>query len=264
MKSILLSVAVLLSFSALAQFQPQYPGTTQYDTQGGFDQYQGQYQEQYQQQLPQYPDNSFPHNPQYPMNPPKNDQQWIAQEAFNATNGACNFGQNVHSYACTHWNYAGNQVFPLFQLDWDYTLQGEWFSVTYVNPETENNGPEFFMAKNPHNTNQPLGMYNRNSNTPVGSMWIQGNTMVWNNWLGITLQTSPQSFRWLDAYTVEMQAIEGPYVHLFRCRDFNRNNNHHLLCSWDMFFSQQNVWKHKGYIGFLTRQVWDKFANGHH
>lgn len=258
MKSIIISLAVLLSFAAVAQYSPQYPsGYT--DNQGGYQ--DDGYQEQV---LPQYPDTTYKHKPQYPHNPPKQDQQWIAEEAYKATGGACNMAQNPHSYACNHWNYAGNQIFPLFQLDWDFTLQGEWFSVTYVNPQTENSGPEFFMATNPHNPNQPFGMYNRNSNTPVGSMWIQGNSIVWNNWLGQTLATAPETFRWLDAYTVEMQAYEGPYVHLFRCRDFNRNNNHHLLCSWDLWIPQQKAWQHKGYLGFLTIQVWNNFMSGKH
>ncbi len=188
--------------------------------------------------------------------------QWVFQEAWNATGGACDVRANPHSYACTKWNFDGNHVFPLMPIQWETVMQGEWFSVTYVNPLTENNGPEFYMAKLPIRPSIPLGVINAQNNSRMGSMWISGPVMDWENWLGRRLVTIPQSFRYLDAFTVEMQAREGQYVHLFRCRDFNRNGNHHLLCSWDMWFPETQTWQHKGYMGFLTRQVWDNFTRG--
>lgn len=188
--------------------------------------------------------------------------EWVFHEAYNATHGACDTRSNPHSFACTRWNFDGNHVFPLFTLDWMGSMQGEWFTVTYVNPQTENEGAEFYMAKLPLRPSIPLGVINAQTGDRVGSMWIQGRTMVWNNWLGRTLQTDPNTFRMLDAHTVEMQAFEGQYVHMFRCRDFNRNNNHHLLCDWYLWIPQNQQWVHKGYMGFLTRQVWDNFARG--
>lgn len=193
----------------------------------------------------------------------KAKNQWIAQEAYNGTGGACDIQAEPHSYACTHWNFVGNHVFPLFQMDWYGALQGEWFSVTYVNPLTQNVGEEFYMSKNPQRPTQPMGVVNTRNGDMLGSMWINGDSMVWNNWLGYTLATDPSTFRVLDAYTVEMQAFEGQYVHLFRCRDFNRNDKHHFLCSWDLWMPENQQWHHKGYMGFLTRQDWDAFATMH-
>jgi hypothetical protein len=187
--------------------------------------------------------------------------EWIFFEAYNATGGACDIKANPHSYACTHWNFAGNNAFPLMPLDWMGALQGEWFTVTYVNPQG-NVGPELYMAVNPQRPTQPSGVVNKGNNTLVGSMWIEGKTMFFDNWMGHSFATDMQSFTFLDEYTVEMQAYEGQYLHLFRCRDFNRNNNHHLLCSWDVWVPQQQTWTHKGYLGFLTAAVWNQFANG--
>jgi hypothetical protein len=149
----------------------------------------------------------------------------------------------------------GGGVFDLFSIDWWGTLQGEWFTVTYVN-QRGNDGRSFYMAKNPNSPTQPLGVFNVSSNTPVGSMWIDGDRMVFQNWQGIQLMN--ESIEVIDQHTVRLIFVEGHYLHSLNCRDFNRNNNHHLLCAWDVK-SRNNQWVHQGYIGFLFKHVWDDF-----
>lgn len=187
----------------------------------------------------------------------------IFNQALSETGGACNLSE-PHSYACNQWNFVGNTVFPLMPLDGFNGSQGEWFAVTYVNSLTENIGEEFYMAKNPARPSQPLGVVNTQTGVKVGSMWIVGNSLVWENWLGYQFSTDPHSLVQLDAYTVEVSAYEGEYVHKFTCRDFNRNNNHHLLCKWTLWMPEYNQWHNKGFLGFLTRQAWDAFATGQH
>ncbi len=96
----------------------------------------------------------------------------------------------------------------------------------------------------------------------MGQMWVDGATVSWENWLGQTVWTDPNSFMEVDDYTVQFTMYEGNYSHLFICRDFNRNSNHHLLCKWMMQFPGQDGWVEKGYMGFLTMDVWNGFIGG--
>lgn len=195
---------------------------------------------------------------------PLSKDEWIYEQAYNATGGACNLKQNPHSYVCNKWNFDGNQVFPLHRIDWRGVLQGDWYTVTYVNPYSENEGREFYMAKNPHRPTQPMGVFNRYGNAPVGAMWIRGKEMSFENWRGYNLRSARRSYRQVDAYTVQVIMVEKKVEHLFTCRDFNRNNNHHLLCAWDIRtrgYGGGGRWEHHGFFGFLTVQVWQGFLS---
>lgn len=171
----------------------------------------------------------------------------------------CDVDYAPHSYACHHWNYLGNSTFPLFTMDW-WSLQGEWFATTYANPTSENIGPEFQMLKNPNRPTQPMGVINNYSRQHVGSVWVTSNSMVWTNWLGQVLETDANSFRQLDAHTVEMYAYGYQQSHYFQCRDFNRNGGHHILCRWDVLDTQSQRWVAQGYFGFMPKSLWDSFS----
>lgn len=237
---------------------PSYPSQPSYSPQPGY-----VAQPSYPSQLPVYSPQPTPGYPAPPAMPGFGSNEWVFQEAYKATNGSCNTKENPHSYSCTKWNYDGNPVFPLNKMDWYGIMQGEWFAVTYVNSQG-NTGPEFYMGQNPSHPQQPMGIFNQKNNTQMGSMWINGDRMEFANWMGGAFVTDAKTFRMLDEYTVEMQVVEGQYVHLFRCRDFNRNGNHHYICQWHVWFSQQQKWAEKGYMGFLTRSVWDNFISKVH
>ncbi len=175
----------------------------------------------------------------------------------------CSVDYAPHSYACHHWNYLGNSMFPLFTLDWHSTLQGEWFATTYANPTSENIGPEFIMLKNPHRPTQPDGVLDNYSGSLVESVWVNGNTLYWTNWRGAVFQTDPNTFRILDNYTVEMYGYFGAQLHYFQCRDFNRNDSHHLLCRWDTQNSDGSFTS-RGYFGFMPKYLWDQFKSRQH
>lgn len=173
--------------------------------------------------------------------------------SYQETYQTCDPRRDPHSYACAKATFAGD-IFPLFDLRWR-RLQGEWITVTYANP-SGNFGDEFFMATNPASPTQPMGVYNVNTNSPVGSMWIDGDRMVFNNWQGQTIQTV--SFSKVTDKTAVLTMQEGNYVHQFTCRDFNRNDKHHLFCAWDVEVPGYG-WIHHGYMGFLSRADWDGF-----
>lgn len=169
--------------------------------------------------------------------------------------GSCVIKRNPHSYPCTVWTYQG-EFFPLFSMDWG-ALQGTWFSVTYVNPTSGNEGPEFFMEKNPVSPMQPLGVRNTDSGQQMKRMSIQGDRMFIENWHGFELVLTVDQV--IDNETIRLVS-EGRFPrHAFTCRDFNRNNNHHLLCDWEEQRRPDSSWQHKGFFGFLTMSAWDNF-----
>lgn len=178
------------------------------------------------------------------------------QMAYDVTGGNCVFKENPHSYACTRSAFNG-EVFPLRPLDWWGVLQGRWFTVTYVNPKG-NSGKAFYMAKNRVSPTQPDGVFNVNTDTRVGSMWIQEGDMIFENWQGSRLATT--SIEQIDEFTFRLIMEEGRILHSFNCRDFNRNDNHHLLCAWDVKKPGEE-WSHHGYFGFLLWDVWQDFLN---
>jgi hypothetical protein len=182
----------------------------------------------------------------------------IALHAYDTSRGNCDFRVNPHSYECTRMAFEGATKFPLYEMDWWGILQGEWFTVTYVNSSTENVGSHFAMAKNRRDGLQAMGVYNQQTKSGVGPMWIEGGDMVFSNWQGYTIRATGAQI--VDRYTVRLVMEEGSSVHYFTCRDFNRNNNHHLLCRWDVWEPQSGT-VHHGYFGFLTAQVWNGFIN---
>ena len=73
----------------------------------------------------------------------------------------CSLDQNPHSWACLAWTFAGTQAFPLYQIDWKGQMEGEWETITYANPWSDNVGQEFQMLKNASNPRIPEGVINR-------------------------------------------------------------------------------------------------------
>ncbi len=155
-------------------------------------------------------------------------------------------------------------------------MQGEWFAVTYVEDSgRENKGQEFYMQKNENSPNQPMGVMNRDHG-PMRSMWIQGDVVIFENWQGKQLTSDPESLRFVmsqdTAYSSsfkvsftmhEQVRISGRkgmsnVIHYFECVNFNRHQNMHLQCKWDVDQEGYGL-SHKGYFGFLTRQAWDQF-----
>lgn len=169
--------------------------------------------------------------------------------------GSCVIKRNPHSYPCTVWTYEG-EFFPLFAMDWN-ALQGTWFSVTYVNPDSGNEGPEFFMQKNPARPMQPMGVHNSRSGQAMARMAIRGDQMFIENWLGFELVLTIDQI--IDGETIRLESDRGFPRQAFTCRDFNRNNNHHLLCDWEEQRRPDSQWRHKGFFGFLTMDAWNNF-----
>lgn len=192
-----------------------------------------------------------------PPPPPVSAQPDWASIASFKTAGQCIFSFNPHSYACTDATFSG-LIFPFFPMDWWGSLRGQWMTVTYVNPSSENTGPQFAMAKNTANPRQPMGVVNMDDQSQLGNMWINDDgTMTIENWRGRRLNTTPAEA--LDGSTIRVYAREGSVRHVFVCRDFNRNDNHHLLCDWAI--KNRGPWEHKGYFGFLSQAAWDNFVN---
>jgi len=229
-------------------------------------------------QRPNYPQyNDMPSVDTY--QPPAQNPDDVFQQAWDGSGGTCNTRENPHSYGCTLWNFNGNGTFPWFPMDWS-RLRGPWFTVVYVRnpnlgaidcssgiqiPDDENRDCEFSMRKNPDRPTQPMGVENTYNHKLVKQMIIDkwGN-VSWNNWLGKHVQSDAGSVIQRDPYTMQFQWHEttsngAQYVHNFTCRDFNRNSNHHLLCKWDMWFPGTDHWVEKGFLGFLTQEVWDGF-----
>jgi len=179
------------------------------------------------------------------------------QLALKETKGRCKLSENPHSFACTQWTYTNNTLFPLFKIESLRAVEGEWFMATYVNTVSENTGPEFFMGKNPNSPTQPMGVFNVDNNTPVGKMRIKNGEVVFENWRGHVEKSVPGSLVIRDPRTIQFELVTGKTAHTFHCRDFNRNQNHHLLCDW--WIKGDGDWSFKGYFGFLTADVWEVF-----
>lgn len=167
----------------------------------------------------------------------------------------CVLSQNPHSYACHAWTFQGTQMFPLNIMD-GQALQGEWNTITYANPWTENEGAEFKMLKETSNPHIPTGVMNKGSNTALGSLKFSGRKVVWNNWRGKKLKTKLGEYAITDSYTIKFSFPDGNYEQSFICRDFNRNNKHHLLCEWYLIrftddFHSAYTYEFRGYFGFL-------------
>jgi hypothetical protein len=175
----------------------------------------------------------------------------------------CNPRGNPHSYACAKATFSGELAGTNPREPSDFTindfrmgdLRGEWIAVTYVNP-SGNVGDEFYMDINRAKTTQPLGVFNVNTNSPVGSVWVGRYGLSFDNWQGQRLETN--SVEILGEKTVRFIMREGNYLHQFTCRNFNRDRKYHLFCAWDVEVPGYG-WVHHGYMGFLTRAVWDDF-----
>lgn len=196
----------------------------------------------------------------------------IAKKAYEITNGACDFRSNPHSYACTHATF-DNRLFPFFPMDWwgdnhtPWSLQGEWFAVTYVEDSgVENDGKAFYMEKNPNSSNQPMGVINRNNHGPMRTMQISGDVVIFENWQGKVLVSNPGSLKVSDhraTYTMNEKITNRKrqkvnVIHYFDCVNFNRHDNMHLQCRWDVKMGRSGK-THMGYFGFLTVPAWEKF-----
>ncbi len=223
-------------------------------------------------------ENGYPNEEQIVCERPSRQQieqdKAIAQEAYQLTDGACDFRSNPHSYACTQVTF-NNLLFPFFQIDWwgdegTWNMQGEWVVATYVESDgRENSGDSFYMEKNPNNKNQPLGVQNRNFG-PMGSMWISGNSVIFQNWQGKELTSIPESLEIYEDHALfQMEEVitakkkngrptRKNVTHYFDCVNFNRHNNMHLQCRWDVKVGKAQR-THMGYFGFLTKPAWDKF-----
>ena len=169
----------------------------------------------------------------------------------------CYLNINPHSYACHAWTFQGSQMFPLNVIDWKNVIEGEWKTITYANPWSDNIGSEFQMMVSPQNNRIPVGVLNRAENTLMGSLTFKGNKAVWTNWRGKTLKTKMQSYFIADSYTFKFSFKDGDmYEQSFICRDFNRNNKHHLMCAWYLIrwndhYQTSYTYELRGYFGFL-------------
>jgi len=248
-------------------FKPTYSGYTANGYDGDMpevlppavEEYAPEYEEQYTQEDHDYKAPDTIH-----QRPSQAEMKKMRDMIYKMTNGECDVGQNPHSWGCTHWTFNNNPVFPLMPMDWWGALQGEWIALTFVNSWQGNRGDEFAMATCPSNNRQAAGIVNLQEGSLMGSMWIENDWMRFANWRGQEIVTSRDSFRELaDGYSVVTEMYTGNYSHRFLCRDFNRNNKHHLLCAWEVQFPDQygNMeWKNLGYMGWLTRADWEDFA----
>lgn len=180
-----------------------------------------------------------------------------AYPAYPAHVQYCYLDRNPHSYACQAWVFQGSHMFPLNVIDWRGAIEGEWKTITYANPWSDNDGPEFRMLVNAQNPRIPVGVLNKNNNTMMGSLTFEGNKAVWTNWRGKKLKTRIGEYAVTDSFTFKFSFPDGDgYEQSFVCRDFNRNNVHHLTCSWYLirftdYYRTAYTWEHRGYFGFL-------------
>lgn len=196
----------------------------------------------------------------------------IAKKAYEITDGACDFRSNPHSYACTHATFDG-LLFPFFPMDWwgqmntPWNIQGAWFAVTYVeNNGIENDGEAFYMEKNPNSSAQPMGVMNR-KHGPMKTMEIRGDVVIFENWQGKVLVSDSDSLEvWGNHATYRMneeitnrKGRRVKVTHYFDCVNFNRHENMHLQCRWDVKMGKRSERTHMGYFGFLTVTAWEKF-----
>lgn len=166
----------------------------------------------------------------------------------------CNMEINPHSYACHTWNFGGNYLFPLNPIEWKNQIEGEWKVLTYANPWTGNEGGEFVMLVDEHNPNIPVGVLNKDTQNLMGPLTIKGDKITFNNWRGRKLKANPATVQIADTYTFKFAMEDGPnFQQSFVCRDFNRNNKHHLICAWYLIrlYGYQYTWELRGYFGFL-------------
>lgn len=174
----------------------------------------------------------------------------------NAQYRTCNPSQNPHSYACESWAFQGS-LFPLNIIDLNNVIQGEWKTLTYANPWSENDGTEFRMLVSAQNPRIPVGVINKNDNTMLGSLTFDGNKAIWTNWQGKKLKTKFDQYAVTDSYTFRFSFPDGDYYEQsFVCRDFNRNGKHHLICDWYLirfsdYYHSSYTYEHRGYFGFL-------------
>jgi hypothetical protein len=169
----------------------------------------------------------------------------------------CYLEYNPHSYACQSWVFQGNPMFPLNIIDWKNVIEGEWKTITYANPWSDNDGPEFKMLVRPENPRIPVGVVNKNDDSLMGSLTFQGDKAIWTNWRGKRLKTKISEYAISDSYTFKFSFKDGDdYEQSFICRDFNRNNKHHLSCSWYLikftdYYHSAYTYEHRGFFGFL-------------
>lgn len=169
----------------------------------------------------------------------------------------CYLDRNPHSYACLLWVFQGSPMFPLDAIDWRESIAGEWKTITYANPWSDNDGPEFRMLVNAQNPRIPVGVMNKNDGSQLGSLTFEGDKAVWNNWRGKKLKTKITDYAITDSFTFKFSFKDGDqYEQSFVCRDFNRNNKHHLICNWYLirytdFYHTAYTYEHRGFFGFL-------------
>jgi hypothetical protein len=192
---------------------------------------------------------------QYPYQPSDQPQIKYPYPTQQYSSNYCYIEQNPHSWACSAWTFAGTQMFPLNQIDWKGQMEGEWQTLTYANPWTENVGAEFQMMVSAANPRIPTGVLNRETNQLMGNLSIKGNHIVWNNWRGNKLKSFDEATMISSPYEFKFSLDDGDdYQQSFVCHDFNRNNKHHLLCSWFVITLYPNgtyTYLQHGYFGFL-------------
>ncbi len=218
----------------------------------------GNYQAGYQGQGTSAVCPSNPYSNNIPL-PPDIAADPYASRGYCVTSTNCDFRVNPHTYACTTATFGGG-IFPFYEINnstWQ-AWQANWVIVTYVNP-TGHRGNEFYMKQNPNNPRQPLLVYNVANDSPMGLMWIdQNRNLVIENWNG----NRNMVFVWESQYrqdnNIRWVARTRYGTHALTCRDFNRNDKHHLLCAWDVE-AGYGGWNHKGYFGFLLQRDWAEF-----
>ncbi len=174
----------------------------------------------------------------------------------------CDIRNDPHSFTCQKEAFIG-RLFPLENLDWQNVMQDEWFASTYA-VVNGNAGHGFVMDINPIRPTLPgrgvLNDHGQGQFSVVGSMWMTGNTVTFDNWQGARISSLPGSVVLLDKKTLQFDMSDRfRVIHRFQCRDFLRNKNHHLNCTWHTL-NQNRVWDLRGFFGFVTRRVWDDFV----
>ncbi|MGZ3725095.1 MAG: hypothetical protein ACXWQQ_04815 [Pseudobdellovibrio sp.] len=165
----------------------------------------------------------------------------------------CNPEINPHSWACMDWTFNGNNQFPLFSIDWQGQIEGEWHTLTYATP-TANEDAEFAMITRQDNPRVPVGVLNKDTQDFIGSLTIHGDQITFHNWRGHDLISFPVSVQMADANTFKFTLNENAqFQQAFVCRDFNRNEKHHLLCSWYLLrlFNDHYTYEQRAYFGFI-------------
>lgn len=175
----------------------------------------------------------------------------------------CDIRRDPHSFSCQREAFIG-KLFPIEDLDWQNFMQDEWFASTFA-VVNGNAGNGFLMDINPRRPTLPgrgvLNDHGQGRFSVMGSMRIFGDVISFDNWQGARISSLPRSVVLLDKKTLQFDMVDSVgLIHRFQCRDFLRNGNHHLNCSW-YTLSSSRVWDLKGFFGFVTRRVWDDFVN---